>query len=95
MARRRKSKTIDELMVVGITAGVLYLVLLYFAGTSGTTAGYGAVGLGGVLVGVYLRPWADRVARRFGVRIVPVGQPPGPRTGTHPDGKAKPKGPGE
>jgi hypothetical protein len=70
MSRRRKHKTIDELMVVGIIAGLLYLILLHVVGTSGTTATFAGVALGGVLVGLCLRPWADRVARRFGLRIV-------------------------
>jgi hypothetical protein len=91
LSRRRKVKAFDELMFVGIAAGALYLVLLHFAGTSGTTAGYAAVGVGGVLVGAYLRPWGDRVARRCGVRIVRAGQRPAPRRGTRPTSKGRGK----
>lgn len=68
--RRRKLKTIDEAMLVGIAGGALYLILLYVVGTSRATAGYAGGGLALVLVGAYLRPWVDRVVARCGVRIV-------------------------
>jgi hypothetical protein len=92
MSRRRKHNTFDELMVVGAIAGGLYLVLRHLAGTPGTAAAFAAVALGGVLVGASLRPWADRLARRFGVRIVRVGtgvprRTPAPKDGTTPKGK--------
>jgi MFS family permease len=79
MSRRRKNKTTTELMVVGIVAGGLYLALDHLAGTSATAAGYAAVGIGGVLVGLFLRPWADRIGRRFGVRVVRTPAPKGRR----------------
>ncbi|GLY81805.1 hypothetical protein [Actinoallomurus iriomotensis] len=95
MARRtRKLKVVDELLSVAVVAAVTYLVLRYAAGTSGAAAGYGAAFLGGVLIGAYLRPWADRLARRFGVRIVPVGRP-APRRSTRPADKATTKEPAE
>lgn len=91
MSRRRKHKTIDELIAVGIIAEGMYLVLRYAAGTSGTTAAFAGVALGSLLVGLCLRPWADRLARRFGIRIVPVGtpvrKPAPPKDGTTPKGK--------
>lgn len=96
MARRsRKIKapeTVDEVLAVALAAGVLYLVLRHVAGTSSVTAGYVAVGFGGVLVGASLRPWADRFARRFGVRILREGARPTPQRGTRTSGKAAPKG---
>lgn len=70
MSRRRKHTMLDDLMVVGIIAGTLYLVLKHLAGTPGTAAGYAAVAIAGVSVGALLRPWGSRAARRFGVRIV-------------------------
>jgi xanthosine utilization system XapX-like protein len=79
MARRRKHTTLDEILSVGVIAGVLYLVLDHVAGTGASAAGYVAVGVGGVLVGLSLRPWADRLLRRFGVRVSYVGDPR-PRT---------------
>jgi queuine/archaeosine tRNA-ribosyltransferase len=90
--RRRKHNTLDELMVVAAVAGGMYLLLRYVAGTPGTAAAFAGVALGGVLVGASLRPWADRIARRFGVRIVRVGTPiprrtPAPKDGTTPKGK--------
>jgi len=88
MARRRKHKTFDELMVVGAIAGVLYLLLNHVAGTAVTTAGYVAVGFGGVLVGLSLRPWADRLLRRFGIRVSYVGST-ARRTPTRPTARAK------
>jgi hypothetical protein len=96
MARRsRNLKAVDELLSVATVAAVAYLLLRYAAGTSGAAAGYGAAFLGGVLVGAYLRPWADRLARRFGVRIVPVGHRPAPRRSTRPEGNTTAKGPAE
>ncbi|MDN3356111.1 hypothetical protein [Actinomadura sp. DC4] len=87
LSRRPKLKMLDELMIVGLSAGALYLVLVHVAGTSGTTAGYAAVFAGGVLVGGYLRPWGDRVARRLGVRIVRSA----PRRGTRTSGRGRGK----
>lgn len=92
MSRRRKHTTLDELMVVASIAGVLYLLLRYVAGTPGVVAGYAAVGFGCLLVGACLRPWADRIARRFGVRVVRVGTPVRRRTSAAPKGDTPPKG---
>ena len=91
LSRRRKLKLRHELMLVGIAAGVMHLVLLHVAGTSGTAAGYAAVGFGGVLVGAYLRPWGDRLARRCGVRVVRGGRRSAPRRGTRTAGKGRGK----
>lgn len=100
MSRRRKHTTFDELLVVGAVAGGLYLALRHLAGTPSTAAAFAAVALGGVLVGASLRPWADRIARRFGVRVVRVGTPvrkttAAPKGGTTPKGNTTPpkKGP--
>lgn len=92
MSRRRKHNTLDELMVVAAIAGGLYLALRYVVGTPGTAAAFAGVALGGVLVGASLRPWADRVARRFGVRVVRVGTPvrkPAPPKGNTPPSKGR------
>jgi len=90
--RRRKHNTLDELMVVVAIAGGLYLVLRHLAGTPGTAAAFAGVALGGVLVGASLRPWADRIARRFGIRVVRVGtrvprSTPAPKDSTTPKGR--------
>jgi xanthosine utilization system XapX-like protein len=76
MTRRRKHKTIDEILSVGVIAGTLYLVLDHVAGTGATVAGYAGIGVGGVLVGLSLRPWADRLLRRFGIRVSYAGSTP-------------------
>jgi len=88
--RRRKHTAFDELIVVGAIAGGLSLLLHYIAGAPGTAAAFAGVALGGVLVGASLRPWADRIARRFGVRIVRVGTPV-PRRTPAPKDDATPK----
>lgn len=74
MARRRSRRLpfIDDVMVVAIAAGGIWLILAHLVGTAPSTAGYAATAVGAFLVGLFARPWADRALRRFGVRLVRV-----------------------
>lgn len=67
---RKKNGTLEEIAGIGIIAGGLYLILLHVLATSGTVATVAGLVVAALLVGARLGPWADRAARRCGVRIV-------------------------
>jgi drug/metabolite transporter (DMT)-like permease len=72
MSRRRRGRLGApwELLAIVAVAGAVWLVLTDALHAEHTAAGIIAGAVGGVLVGFRAQPWADRTARRFGVRIV-------------------------